>query len=66
MNVDINRIQLEMARQILTLEDLTAKSGLSHYGLRKILTGKSDPTPASIGKLAKSLGLDPEQIIKSE
>lgn len=66
MILNIDQIKLEMARQILKTDDLVRLSGLSTYGLNKILSGKTTPTPASIGKIAKALNVDVEQIIKNE
>jgi len=66
MILNIEQVQLEMARQILRTDDLVKLSGLSSYGLNKILKGKTKPTPASIGKIAKALQIDVEEIIKNE
>lgn len=66
MFVDLRKLRIEMARKIMTQEQLRELSGLSDYGIRKIFDGKSHPRPETIGKLAKALQVDVTEIIKTE
>ena len=53
-----------MANACITIGELAEKSGVSRPALTKFTTGKSNPKPATLGKLAKALGVKPEELIE--
>lgn len=66
MKLNIERVEVEMAKKLLTKKELCERSNLSQYGVHKILSGISSPTPATIGKLAIALGVSVEHLIGKE
>lgn len=66
MNINIDVINLELARMCMTWKDLSQLSGISTVTLAKINKGFRNPKPITIGKIAKALNVDIEKIIKSE
>ena len=52
-----------MANACITINELSKKSNVSRYTLNKYTSGKSNPKPATIGKLAKALNVPVEELI---
>lgn len=65
MNVDRKRLQLAMARACMRSSDLPTAARLPRATVQNALSGKS-VLPATIGKIAKALNVDSEEIIKME
>lgn len=65
MLVDGGKIYLNMARQCMTMNQLAEKSQLSVQALNNIFKGKRNPKPATVGYIAKALGVDPADILKA-
>ena len=63
IKVDKKKILLAMARMRISDSDLCKKSGVSKNTIGRIKAGKFNPKPATLGKLAYALDLDPEDII---
>lgn len=61
MRINIHRLKLAMARQQLSARKLSQSSGISHATISAIMCGKSCH-PATLGKLARALGLDPADL----
>lgn len=57
------KLEIAMAEQGMIYKDLCEKAGLSDVGLRKIRAGERNPKPATIGKIAKALGVPVQNII---
>ncbi|SHI40531.1 helix-turn-helix domain-containing protein [Lutispora thermophila] len=64
MKLNQNKLLLAMANACITIGELAEKSGVSRPALTKFTTGKSNPKPATLGKLAKALGVKPEELIE--
>ena len=62
MKVNTNKLDLILARQCRALSDLRSK-GLSAKTLTTIKRG-GDVKPATLGRLARVLDVDPEDIIE--
>lgn len=60
----VNRIKLEiaMARACMNSAELPSASGLPRPTVQNAVVGKS-VRPATLGKIAKALGVDPTDII---
>lgn len=66
MKINKNAIELEMARQKLTLAALCEKSTLSSFGLNKVMNVNQEVRPKTAGLLAEALGVPVEQLIKED
>lgn len=63
MKINLNKFLLALARADLTISELSKLSGISASAISKI---KSSGTarPKTLGKIAKSLGVDVTEIIE--
>jgi len=66
MKLNQDQIALELARQRLSAAELCGKAGISYPAFMKCKSGKHEPRPSTIGKLAYALGVPVEQIIEME
>ena len=66
MKIDNEKLIIALANNGMMLKDLCAKAPLSEIALRDIRQGKSNPRPATIGKIAKALNVSVEEIIVKE
>jgi transcriptional regulator with XRE-family HTH domain len=64
MKININKLLLAMANACITIGELSSKSGISRTALNNFTTGKGNPKPATIGKIAKALNISVEDLIK--
>lgn len=53
-----------MANACITVNELSVQSEVSRIALSKIMNGKSNPKPVTIGKIAKALNVKVEDIIE--
>ena len=65
MEIERSKINLVMARNGLTINQLAEKYGVSSQRIRIILNSKN-VTPAVVGRMAKALGVDVAEIIETE
>ena len=63
MKVNVEKMNLLLAKKGMLLKNLCEKSGVSEITLRKIRQGKSTPKPVTVGKIAKALNVNVEDII---
>lgn len=64
MKLDNTKLEIAMAEKGIMYKDLCERAGLSDVGLRKIRAGERNPKPATLGKIAKALGVPVQNIIK--
>lgn len=64
MRLNLKKLLLAMANACMTVSELADQSRLSRPALTKFTTGKSNPKPATIGKLAKALNVKVEELIE--
>lgn len=64
MRIDINKLDMELARQCKPMSSLRGV-GISPATLQRIRKG-AEVKPVTLGKIAKALGIDPVEIIKKE
>lgn len=64
MNLDIAKLKIAQARACLSIDELAEKSGVARVSVSKILNGKRNATPKTIGLLAKALNVDVTEIIE--
>jgi len=63
LTMDGLKIRNERIRRGLTLKKLDELSGVTFVTISNIETGKTSPTPLTLGKLATALGLPPDFFI---
>lgn len=63
IKINHNKFLLALAKAGMTTTDLSAKSGVGRSTISKILHADIRVKPAIVGKLAKALNIDVEQII---
>lgn len=63
MKADIKKINLLRIRQGMSITELAKKSKLAKATVSRILSNKVCARPDTIGKLAKSLNVDVEQLV---
>lgn len=63
MQLNTNKVQIEIATQCMTLKEIAEKSGMNTVTLTRILSGKHSARPDTIGRLARALGKTVEEII---
>jgi len=66
MKVNGKKLKLAMMRACMSQRELAEKSGCGLTVISKTCGEKSMPTIATIGKIAKALGVDPTEIIDME
>lgn len=65
MKVDRNKLSLAMARACMTPESLTAAAGMPRPTVNNVISGRG-VRPATLGRVAKALGVDPAELLKEE
>ena len=64
MRIDPEKLDLAMAKACVSSGELRAVSGVSDVTLARIRNGSQQPRPATIGKIARALGVDVREIIE--
>lgn len=65
MKVNRYKLELAMARACMNSADLPEAAGLPRATVQNAVVGKG-VRPSTLGKIAKALGVDPEDIIDKE
>lgn len=63
MKVDRRKLELAMARACMESRNLPSAAGLPRPTVQNAIVGKS-VRPATLGRIAKALGVDPEELIQ--
>ena len=66
MKLSQTKLLLAMANACITITELSVKSNVSRVTLTKFTTGKSNPKPVTIGKIAKALEVKVEDLIEGD
>lgn len=66
MNLDLNKLKLIQARACLSTNDLSEKTGLARATISRVLNGKVEATPKTIGLIAKALNVDVSELINED
>ena len=64
MKLDIDKFNLFLAKQCFTINDLAEKSKVTRQALYNYIAEKRKPKPAIIGRIAKALQVEVEDIIQ--
>lgn len=65
MEVDMERLKELRRRRVLTLEELAQKADVGRNTIWRLEHGVMGAQPRTIRKLAKALGVEPEDLIKT-
>ena len=65
MKISRKKLELAMARACMTSSELPKTAGIPSPTVQNAVVGKS-VRPATVGKIAKALGVDPVEIIEME
>ncbi len=66
MNINKNVFARELARNCLTLKELSAISGVNVVTLTRVKRGIQIPQPITVGKIAKALNISIEDLVSGE
>ena len=65
MKADISKLRLAMARACMNPQDLAKAAEMPPQTVNGVLRGRS-VRPATLGRIAKALGVDPSELLKEE
>lgn len=65
MKADTSKLRLAMARACMNPQDLAKAAEMPPQTVNGVLRGRSI-RPATLGRIAKALGVDPSEILKDE
>ena len=65
MKANRRKLEIAMAKACMNSGDLQKASGLKRPTLNNVITGRGI-TPATLGKVAKALGVEVEEILEEE
>lgn len=65
MKADINKLRLAMARACMNPQDLAKAAEMPPQTVNGVLRGRG-VRPATLGRIAKALGVDPAEILEKE
>lgn len=66
MNLDLEKLKIAQARACLSVNDLVDETGLVRSTISKVLNGRINPKPKTLGRIAKALNVNIEDIILQE
>lgn len=66
MKIDNKKLAVAMANACLNFKDLCNRAGVSEIGLRQIRAGTRNPKPITVGKIARALNVNVQEIIMEE
>ncbi len=64
MKLDKNKAEILMAQKLMTYGELAKKADLSRTSITRILLGKHDTMPITVGKIANALECNIEDILE--
>lgn len=66
MKIDNRKFELALANECILLKDVCKRADLTPISLKRILSGSTNPRPATVGKIAKALNVDVKEIIYND
>lgn len=64
LKIDRRKLDLIMAKQCVNLSETTKKAGLSSALVTRVVNGRYTLTTKTLGKLAKALNVEPQDLIQ--
>ena len=65
MKANKEKVCLAMARGCMSFHELVKKSGIPESSVKNVYSGRG-VKPSTFGKVARALGVDPEEILEKE
>ena len=65
MEVNVDRLRALRIEHVLTLRELAQAAGVSKDTIWRLENGHSEAHPSTIRKLAKTLGVQPKELVKT-
>lgn len=65
MKANKRKLELALARSCMNAADLVTVAAMPEPTVKKVLSGRN-VRPATLGRIAKALGIDPVQLIDTE
>lgn len=66
MKIDKEKLEIAMANSCMTLKELSAKSGIRQETIVRIKNSMQNPSPATVGKIAKALNISAEELVETD
>ena len=66
MRISNDKLMIALANEGMLLKELAQKAGITMEALRNIRKGKSIPKPATVGKIARALNVNVQEIIMED
>jgi len=66
VEVDAEKLKELRRRRVLTMEELAEKAGVGRNTVWRLEHGVMGAQPHTVRKLAKALGVEPEELVKTE
>ncbi len=64
VEVNMGKLKELRDRRVLTLHELEERSGVAYNTIWRLENGKTGAQPRTIRKLAKALGVEPEELVR--
>lgn len=66
MKIDKDKLLIAIANKCYTINELAEKSKISRNSINAYISGRKNPKPMTVGKIAKVLQVKVEDIVKTE
>lgn len=66
MKADRTKVALAMAKRCFSIADLAKRSELTEATVKNVIYGQKSVLPATLGKVARALEVDVEEILSNE
>lgn len=66
MKINPHKLDLALAKACLSAKDLQKEACVSDVTLARIRNGAQQPRPATVGRIARALGVNVEELIEQE
>jgi transcriptional regulator with XRE-family HTH domain len=63
MEIDVNKLKRLRKKRVMSIEDLSAESGVHRNTISRIENGRSEAHTSTIRKLAQALRVDPSELV---
>jgi transcriptional regulator with XRE-family HTH domain len=65
VEVNVQRLRALRQQRVLTLRELEERSGVAYNTIWHLENGKRGAQPRTLRKLARALGVEPEELVKT-
>ncbi len=65
MKINRNKLDLAMANACMSINDLAEKAEVSRISIGRFISGRTEPRPVTVGKIARALNMKVEDLIET-